>query len=96
MRAALLHQYGHEHITIAELDAPRPGPGEVLVTVEAASINPADAARSAVSGDRPAPAQSRSPAALAARVTPMEPGWRKPIVVMGPSWPRLRPAGQAR
>lgn len=42
MRAALLHRYGHEHITIAELDAPRPGPGEVLVTVEAASINPAD------------------------------------------------------
>lgn len=42
MRAAVLHRYGHEHITIVDSDVPVPGPGEVLVSVEAASINPVD------------------------------------------------------
>lgn len=42
MRAATLRRYGLENLTIEDLDLPSPGPGQVRVTVEAASINPVD------------------------------------------------------
>jgi NADPH2:quinone reductase len=44
MRAALLTHFGPpEVLEIAEIDPPRPEPGEVLVRVVAASVNPVDA-----------------------------------------------------
>lgn len=44
MRAAVLAQFGPpEVLEIAEIDPPRPGPGEVLVRVVAAGVNPVDA-----------------------------------------------------
>lgn len=42
MRAAVLRRYGLQNLTIEEIEAPQPGPGEVRVAVEAASINPVD------------------------------------------------------
>ena len=40
MKAVLCKQYGPpESLTFEELPSPRPGPGEVVVTVEAASVN---------------------------------------------------------
>jgi NADPH:quinone reductase-like Zn-dependent oxidoreductase len=37
-----VHRDGHLSITLAEIDTPTPGPGEVLVRMEAAPINPSD------------------------------------------------------
>jgi len=43
MRAARMHRYGgNEVVVIDELDCPLVGPGEVLVRVEAAGVNPVD------------------------------------------------------
>ena len=44
MRAVLIKDYdgGPESMTIAEVPVPRPGPGQVLVRMEAAPINPSD------------------------------------------------------
>jgi NADPH:quinone reductase-like Zn-dependent oxidoreductase len=43
MRAAVLDGYGgSERLVIREVEAPRPGPGEVLVKVAATSVNPID------------------------------------------------------
>jgi NADPH:quinone reductase-like Zn-dependent oxidoreductase len=43
MKAAVLDGYGgSERLTIREVEAPRPGPGEVLVRVQATSVNPID------------------------------------------------------
>nr|WP_026227643.1 zinc-dependent alcohol dehydrogenase family protein [Hoeflea sp. 108] len=43
MRAMVLRAYGGpENFSLGKLEAPRPGSGEVLVRVEAASINPVD------------------------------------------------------
>src|SRR5690349_10503475 len=40
MKAVLCKQYGPpESLTFEELPSPRPGPGEVVVTVKAASVN---------------------------------------------------------
>ena len=39
MRAYQLVQFGLEHLQLAEQPAPRPGPGQVLVKMEAASLN---------------------------------------------------------
>lgn len=44
MRAMLVHHYGGPEVfTPGEVEAPRPGPGEVLVRVRASSVNPVDA-----------------------------------------------------
>ncbi len=42
MRAAWYERGGpaSEALTVAEMDAPRPGPGEVLVRVRASGVNP--------------------------------------------------------
>jgi NADPH2:quinone reductase len=37
-----VHRDGHLSITVAEIDTPTPGPGEVLIRMEAAPINPSD------------------------------------------------------
>lgn len=43
MKAAVLHQYGGpEELKYEDFPDPKPGPGEVLVRVRAASINPVD------------------------------------------------------
>ncbi len=43
MRAVVLDGYGgSERLSIREVEAPRPGPGEVLVKVAATSVNPVD------------------------------------------------------
>lgn len=43
MRAVRLHAYGGiENVTIDQITIPKPGPGEVLVRVKAASSNPCD------------------------------------------------------
>lgn len=39
---ALLLQEKHGPFAVAEKDIPRPGPGEILVKVEAAGLNPVD------------------------------------------------------
>ena len=39
MRAYQLSQFGPEHLSIVEQPTPRPGPGQVLVRMEAASLN---------------------------------------------------------
>lgn len=43
MKAVRLHEFGGPKVLVSE-DAPRPeaGPGEVLIRVRAASVNPAD------------------------------------------------------
>src|SRR5271165_5044141 len=41
MRAALIHKYRGE-VTLAEVPQPEPGPGDLLVRVKAASVNPVD------------------------------------------------------
>ena len=43
-RAIVFDRYGapHEVLRLAEVDPPRPGPGEVLVRVRAASVNPVE------------------------------------------------------
>src|SRR5262249_45993051 len=43
MKAAVIDGYGgSERLVVREVAAPRPGPGEVLLRVRAASINPLD------------------------------------------------------
>jgi NADPH:quinone reductase len=42
MRAVLLRNWGIDNIGVAEAADPAPGPGEVLVATEAATVNPAD------------------------------------------------------
>ena len=42
MRAAVQHRYGLDEIEIDDVPVPTPGPTDLLVRVEAASINPAD------------------------------------------------------
>lgn len=43
MKAAVLHEYGGPNkLRYEDFEDPKPGPGEVLVRVEAASINPVD------------------------------------------------------
>ena len=43
MKAAVLHEYGGPgKLKYEDFDDPKPGPGEVLVRVEAASLNPVD------------------------------------------------------
>jgi NADPH:quinone reductase-like Zn-dependent oxidoreductase len=42
VRAALIQKYGGE-VTLAEVPTPEPGPGDLLVRVKAASVNPVDA-----------------------------------------------------
>lgn len=39
MRAAIIPQFGLEHLTLAERPEPTPGPGQVLVAVKAVSLN---------------------------------------------------------
>ncbi|WP_049733017.1 NADP-dependent oxidoreductase [Rhizobium ecuadorense] len=43
MKAALLKSYGDvDQFEIADLPAPKPGPGEVLIKIEASAVNPFD------------------------------------------------------
>src|SRR5947209_606951 len=42
MRALRFAQFGLENLQVEEVPKPQPGPGEVLVKVMAASINPSD------------------------------------------------------
>jgi NADPH:quinone reductase-like Zn-dependent oxidoreductase len=39
MRAYQLNAFGHQHLQLVEQSAPHPGPGQVLVKMEAASLN---------------------------------------------------------
>jgi len=39
MRAAIIERPGLDHLVLRELPEPRPGPGEVLVRLRAASLN---------------------------------------------------------
>ena len=57
MKAALLSQFGGpEALVLTEVETPRPGPGEVLVRIEAAGINFTDTAQRAGSlGPMPLP-----------------------------------------
>jgi NADPH:quinone reductase len=66
MRAVQVARFGVEHLRVGELPDPSPGPGEVLIATEAATINPADLG--IVTGT----AAPRFPAAAAA---PYTPGW---------------------
>lgn len=59
MLAAIITEFGGPDVlTVAEVDTPRPGPGEVLVRVHASSTNPIDALirQGAVRPDLPMPA----------------------------------------
>jgi len=43
MKAVVLHEYGPaKNIVLEEVEAPKPGPGEVLVHIHAAGVNPID------------------------------------------------------
>jgi NADPH:quinone reductase-like Zn-dependent oxidoreductase len=43
MKAVRIHSFGGpEVVTVEELPKPKPGPGEVLIRVEAAGVNPVD------------------------------------------------------
>ena len=43
MKAVRIHRFGGpEVLTLEDLPAPQPGPGEVVITVRAASVNPVD------------------------------------------------------
>jgi NADPH:quinone reductase len=42
MRAVLLGSWGIDNIGVAEVADPAPGPGEVVIAAEAATVNPAD------------------------------------------------------
>ena len=43
MKAARMHRYGgNEVVVVEQVDAPMPGPNEVLVKVVAAGVNPVD------------------------------------------------------
>ncbi|QND69442.1 NADP-dependent oxidoreductase (plasmid) [Mesorhizobium loti] len=43
MKAALLKSYGDvDHFEIADIPTPQPGPGEVLIKIEASAVNPFD------------------------------------------------------
>ena len=43
MREIQLKAFGTENLITVEVDKPEPGPGEILIKFEAASINPRDA-----------------------------------------------------
>ncbi len=48
MRAVVFNQFGGPTVAhVREVEAPAPGPGEVLIEVVAASANPADLSRMA-------------------------------------------------
>ena len=54
MRAVIVRDYGGAPV-VAEVPTPRPGPGQVLIKIRAAAMNPGD--RTLASGDwQPAPA----------------------------------------
>ena len=43
MKAVVLHEYGPaKNLVLEEVEAPKPGPGEVLVHIHAAGVNPID------------------------------------------------------
>lgn len=43
MKAAVIHRYGGpDEVRLEDLPAPQPGPGDLLVQVRAASVNPVD------------------------------------------------------
>ena len=43
MKAVVLHEYGSpKNLKWEDFEDPKPGPGEVLVRVQAASVNPID------------------------------------------------------
>ena len=43
MKAVVLHEYGPaKNLVLEEVEAPKPGPGEVLVQIHAAGVNPID------------------------------------------------------
>jgi NADPH:quinone reductase len=66
MLAVQVERFGVENLKVAEAPDPVPGPGEVLIAMEAATINPAD--MTVVSGA----AASRLPAGA---TPPYTPGW---------------------
>ncbi|KOX07578.1 hypothetical protein ADL04_04500 [Streptomyces sp. NRRL B-3648] len=79
VKAVVIDRYGPpEVLTVAELDVPRPGPGEVLVRVAAAAVNPVDLA--VRRGDIPSP------------VLPAVVGWDASgtVVEAGPGTTRFR------
>src|SRR5437762_13392792 len=57
MKAIRVHKFGApQEMRLEELPDPRPGPGEVLVRVKAAGVNPVDTyIRSGSYGERPLP-----------------------------------------
>lgn len=64
MKAVVLHKYGGpDELRWEEAKDPEPGPGEVLVKVAAASINPVDYKMR--SGEAKASSPSSSPPSLA-------------------------------
>lgn len=42
MRALRFHDFGLEHLRLEDVPVPQPGPGEVLIRIQAASITPGD------------------------------------------------------
>ncbi|WP_164904738.1 NADP-dependent oxidoreductase [Streptomyces cyaneus] len=79
MKAVIIDRYGPpEVLTVADLDEPRPGPGEILVRVAAVAVNPVDLA--VRRGDIPSP------------VLPAVVGWdvSGTVVETGPGATRFR------